>query len=197
MLFQREEGKKNQFFFQLAQLWSFLAPFGSPQVPNFRFCTRKLALFWFWDYIQLSPIIFRLGDIAIPPKDRKAGQFGPFCLYPWGLSCLCSLDWVCYVCQMVWVHYQKMSGLKWVRYPGPQGGLRNGWKQVHWLGQVNITNVQGFCIVFSSRHDFMGNISYYNGLKQEKRWKMAVKLGESDQKVIVKEVKPTKNPNNC
>ena len=80
--------KKISFFFQLAQLWSFLAPFGSPQVPNFRFCTRKLALFWFWDYIQLSPIIFRLGDIAIPPKDQKAGQFGPFCLYPWGLTCL-------------------------------------------------------------------------------------------------------------
>ena len=37
----------------------------------------------------------------------------------------------------------------------------------------------------------MGNISYYNGLKREKRWKIAVKLGESDQKVIVTEVKPT------
>ena len=37
----------------------------------------------------------------------------------------------------------------------------------------------------------MGNISYYNGLKREKSWKIAVKLGESDQKVIVTEVKPT------
>ena len=37
----------------------------------------------------------------------------------------------------------------------------------------------------------MGNISYDNDLKQEKRWKIAVKLGESDQKVIVTEVKPT------
>jgi len=39
----------------------------------------------------------------------------------------------------------------------------------------------------------MGNISYYNGLKREKRWKIAVKLGESEQKVIVKEEKPTGN----
>ena len=37
----------------------------------------------------------------------------------------------------------------------------------------------------------MGNISNYNGLKREKSWKIAVKLGESDQKVIATEVKPT------
>ena len=37
----------------------------------------------------------------------------------------------------------------------------------------------------------MGHISYHNGLKREKRWKKAVKLGQSDQKLIVNEEKPT------
>jgi len=51
-------------------------------------------------------------------------------IYYWNLSCLCSLDWVCYVWQRVWVNYKKMSGLKWVRYPwglrGPQKWVKTG-----------------------------------------------------------------------
>ena len=64
-------------------------------------------------------------------------------------------------------------------------------EQVHWLGQVNISTVHAFSIVFSSRHDFMGFIYYHNGLKREKRWEKAVKLDQSDQKLIVKVEKPT------
>ena len=49
----------------------------------------KTCTFLILGLYSAFPIYFRRGDIAIPPKDQKAGQFGLFCLfclYGWGLT---------------------------------------------------------------------------------------------------------------
>ena len=77
MLVQRLEREKISFFFPTCSTLELCGSFWTPQVPHFWFCTRKLAFFWFRDSLQLSPIIFRLGDIKIPPKDWKRGPPEP------------------------------------------------------------------------------------------------------------------------
>ena len=65
-LFQSVKGITS-FLFQLALLWGFVAA-SEPHVPYYRFCIWKHALFWFWHYVQLPPIIFKQQISTFPQQ---------------------------------------------------------------------------------------------------------------------------------